>query len=473
MSLANLQNQDLVIVVRSQDKGIPPLFTTVEVRMRITDINSFAPAFQMQNFNREISETASVDTLVASISATDNDGGLNGEINYFIAEGDPQNLFLIGTTDGRLTVAKPLDFDTVPVHHLNITARDRGLLYKETSVIFTVSLRDFNDNPPIFDYSMFYAYVAENSPRNTFVYRVVATDADSSPNNIINYYIVGDDQASSMFNIDVNDGTITLQGRIDFETQTKYTVNARAINPGSDLKSTAIINVQVTGVNEFYPVFSQHQYSYVISEASEIGKTIGTVHAEDQDSGEDGVVYYFLIGSSNLMGFKVNSRTGDIWVSGRPDYESSPRITLQILAKNSGSIHGNDTDTCSVDITIQDANDAPTFLKSVYAESISEGDGIGTPVIQVSAIDGDVRLSDRQFTYTILAGNINNAFVIDRSSGQVHTNNYLDREKIARYNITVGAVDTGSPPETGEKRCLLELLDVRVQWIIEVTRFVV
>jgi hypothetical protein len=84
-----------------------------------------------------------------------------------------------------------------------------------------------------------------------------------------------------------------------------------------------------------------------------MNSTVVTIHASDRDKGVDGVVYYYLVGSSNLQGFALDPLSGSVRVVQRPDYESSPSILLMAIAKNWGSVLGNDTDYCYINITVQ------------------------------------------------------------------------------------------------------------------------
>lgn len=45
---------------------------------------------------------------------------------------------------------------------------------------------------------------------------------------------------------------------------------------------------------------------------------------------------------------------------------------LTVMAKNAGGIRGNDTDEAQVIVTVQDGNDPPEFLQTVYNSEISE-----------------------------------------------------------------------------------------------------
>ena len=94
---------------------------------------------------------------------------------------------------------------------------------------------------------------------------------------------------------------ITAQGEIDYEGGAEYKIEVKAQNPGTQLSSTAAILVHVTGVNEYKPEFLSRDYTFTIREDQQPGSSIGGVSATDADKGTDGVVYYYLVGDSNLQ----------------------------------------------------------------------------------------------------------------------------------------------------------------------------
>ena len=144
----------------------------------------------------------------------------------------------------------------------------------------------------------------------------------------------------------------------------------------------------------------------------------------------------------------------------RLDRETQNRAILTVMAKNAGGIRGNDTDEAQVIISIQDGNDPPEFLQNIYEASVSEGENVGTRVLTVRAIDKDVRPQNNQFLYSIIGGNVGQAFKIDPQSGDVETAKMLDRESVPAYELIIGAIDTGSPPQTGSATVKIELLDI-------------
>ena len=456
-SLSGKRNQDYLLTVKAQDKGTVPQDSSVSVLLTVTGRNNYTPQFRSPGTPQtSIPEDKSVGSLVETFSATDSDDSLNGVVMYEISNGDPDGLFELNLNTGKLTINKELDYEKAPEYLLNITARDKGLLYRETSIIYRVQLVDINDNDPAFTKDSDEVYIEENSRVGTFIYQAIAIDKDSGNNAIIRYSIASESEGKRKFKINENSGIITSKDDLDYETKDSYTLILMAMDGlDSSRKDTMILTVNLLGVNEYIPSFEKDSYYFSISESATPNTSVGKVTATDLDGGEDGIIYYFIVGEGNLKGFKINPRNGEIVVSGKPDYESSPRITLTVLAKNWGSVKGNDTSTCTVHISVQDANDPPEFSSPIYQASIPEGSSAGTSVVKVTAEDYDP--TDRDFDYVILAGDEGSLFQINGQTGLIKTTGrgVLDRETVAIYNITVGAVDTGSPPMTGMCNCCL------------------
>lgn len=207
--------------------------------------------------------------------------------------------------------------------------------------------------------------------------------------------------------------------------------------------------VHITGVNEFYPRFVQPVFHFDVSESAEVGTRVGAVQATDKDAGEDGRVFYLLVGSSNDRGFGIDARSGVMTVVRSLDRETQSRVVLTVLAKNRGGIRGNDTDEAQVIVSIQDGNDPPVFEQKAYDVSVAEDVAVGTRVTVVKAVDTDVRTQNNMFSYSLIGGNADQAFKVDPQTGQVETANRLDRETMSSYALVVGAIDTGVPPATG------------------------
>lgn len=449
-----------VLTIQTTDHGIPPKHDQTNVTLVMCEENNYTPNFSAISYQVIVPENEPVGSTIVTIVATDNDEGPNGLVRYSINKTDHiEDKFEINPVTGAIIILQPLDYDEINEYRLTILAKDLGFRSRTAVATLTVMLTDINDNPPIFNSSSFEVSISEKLPANSIVTHIIAFDKDSSKYAIIKYNIVRGSN-SDLFRIDTNTGIIYSLVKFDFEEKSRYTLNIIATNPDSSMQGATTIIVNIKGENEYYPVFTQPVFHYDISESASIGSIVGMVHATDQDAGDDGIIYYIFIGSSNDKGFAINKLTGTISVSKHLDRETQNRVVLTVMAKNAGSIRGNDTDEAQVIISIQDGNDPPEFYKDVYEAEIFENVPIGTKVLNVKAFDKDIRQQHNQFSYSIINGNFDKAFKIESQTGEIETVSKLDRETIAFYNLIVAAIDTGSPPETGTTTVKITVIDV-------------
>ena len=78
----------------------------------------------------------------------------------------------------------------------------------------------------------------------------------------------------------------------------------------------------------------------------------------------------------------------------------------------------------------------------------------------MEAVDKDVRPRNSQFSFSINSGNSEELFELDPSSGSVRVVAQLDRERQQSHLLTVAAVDSGSPAQTGTASVLISVEDV-------------
>ncbi|XP_038255144.1 protocadherin Fat 4 [Dermochelys coriacea] len=458
-SLMTDLNQNFLLTVEAKDKGNPPLSSEITVQIVITEENYHTPEFSQSHISVTIPESHVVGAVVRTVSARDRDAAMNGLITYNISSGNEAGIFAINTSTGALTLAKPLDYELCQNHEMIVSATDGGWVARTGYCSVTVNVIDVNDNSPIFSPEDYFPNVLENAPSGTTVIRLNATDADSGPNAMIAYAVQSSD--SDLFVIDPNTGIITTQGFLDYETKQSYHLTVKAFNvPDEERCSFASVNIQLEGTNEYVPRFVSKLYYFEVSEAASKGMVVGEVFASDRDMGTDGEVHYLIFGSSRKKGFQINEKSGQIYVSGPLDREKEERISLKVLAKNVGSIRGADIDEVIVNITVLDANDPPVFSLQAYNIQISEGVPPGTHVTFVSAFDSDSVPSWSRFSYFIGSGNDNGAFSINPQTGQVTVTAELDRETLPVYNLTVLAIDSGTPSATGSASLLVTLEDI-------------
>ena len=97
--------------------------------------------------------------------------------------------------------------------------------------------------------------------------QVVSTDLDSGENGRITYSISASTAAPGLFAIDTVNGDVTLQGSLDYESQSSYTLTVKAKDNGSPSKeATATLKISVKDINEAPSIACVGGCVYTVSE---------------------------------------------------------------------------------------------------------------------------------------------------------------------------------------------------------------
>ena len=102
-------------------------FSLLTCLVEVEDYNDHAPVF-IPHFLQlmPLPEDVAVGTSVAQLAASDSDSGVNRDITYSLShDSDPQGLFAINQA-GWITVAHPLDRESMAQHHLVVLATEIG-----------------------------------------------------------------------------------------------------------------------------------------------------------------------------------------------------------------------------------------------------------------------------------------------------------------------------------------------------------
>ena len=136
-----------------------------------------------------------------------------------------------------------------------------------------MEVHDINDNAPVFpcpapdSSGCFVGHVPENSPADTSVMEIRATDLDdpkAGKNAILTYRIVQNVRNEinlNLFSINPSTGTIsTVLRSLDREAEDRYLVVVEA-RDGGGLSGTGTATIMVSDVNDHPPVFTQRVYN--------------------------------------------------------------------------------------------------------------------------------------------------------------------------------------------------------------------
>ncbi|XP_048058635.1 putative protocadherin beta-18 [Megalobrama amblycephala] len=325
-----------------------------------------------------------------------------------------------------------------------------------------VEILDINDHAPLFARKEIDFQISESALPGARFSLDSAHDPDTGTNALRSYTLNPTDN----FDLKVlsrNDGSkyveMVLKLPLDRETQQEHKLTLTAFDGGNPQRTgTVRISVTVIDANDNAPVFSLPVYRVSLFENSPNGAVVIKVSATDNDQGANGEITYSFSRSSGkaLDLFHIDTNTGEITVKGDLDYERAKQFELNIDATDKGGL----TDSSKVVIDITDVNDNPPVISVIsFSNPIPEDAAPETVIAMLNVKDldsgrnGQVKCSiptDLPFKVKSSAQNFYSLI----------TDQLLDREKISEYNITVTAIDEGSPSFSTNKTLTLKISDV-------------
>ncbi|XP_066518474.1 protocadherin-23 [Hoplias malabaricus] len=311
------------LVVTVMDRGVPPLNSSTSVLVTVLDINDNEPVFSSSEYHTQISENCLLGTTLVHVNAQDFDLGPNGTVSYDILSGNSKGLFKLDSETGSLEVNSTLDYEVDTKHILTVRALDGGPPgnKKVSFTVIFITVLDENDNSPFFTFSTIKCSVAENLPAFTPVCMIHAVDQDAGKFGLLTYSILtscfmdygsGNPDRKEAFAIDPLTGDITTRQTFDYERDSEYCFLVEARDKG-DQVAMVKVQVDIEGVDEFSPIFTQKVYQFTLPDNGKVGQSVGHVLAMDHDGGLDGIVEYSLAKPSPF--FNVNKTTGSVYIS--------------------------------------------------------------------------------------------------------------------------------------------------------------
>ncbi|XP_042697901.2 protocadherin Fat 1 isoform X7 [Chrysemys picta bellii] len=415
----------------------------VFVDIIVEDINDNHPLFTKLSYTAILSEASVIGTSVVQVSATDADSGTNRRIFYHLVENNSKSheYFHIDSSSGLILTARILDYEHIQQHKLLVRAVDGGMPPLSSDIIVTVNITDLNDNPPLFNQLLYEAKISELAPHGHFVTCVKASDADSSDVNKLEYSILtGNDHMN--FVINSKTGIISISNPRKQTLKHLYNLNV-SVSDGV-FRSSAQVQITVTGANLHSPVFSQNEYEVELAENAPLHTLVTEVKVTDEDSGAYGQISYHIVNDFAKDRFYTNER-GQIFTSEKLDRETqTEKVTsISLMAKDAGG----KVAFCNVNVILTDDNDnAPQFRATEYEVNIGSNVPRGTFITKVLASDADEG-TNADITYAIEAESesVNENLEIDPLSGVITTKESLIGLENEFLTFFVKARDGGSP----------------------------
>ncbi|XP_006891251.1 PREDICTED: cadherin-87A-like [Elephantulus edwardii] len=178
------------IQIEAVDKGNPPMFGHCTVLVEVLDVNDNAPEVVVTSLSLPVREDAPLGTVIALITVSDRDSGVNGQVTCFLTSNTPFKLVSTFKNYYSLVLDGALDRESVPAYDLVVTARDGGAPALSASASVSVEVADVNDNAPTFAQPEYTVFVKENNPPGCHIFTVSAQDADAQENALVSYSLV-------------------------------------------------------------------------------------------------------------------------------------------------------------------------------------------------------------------------------------------------------------------------------------------
>ncbi|HOT13928.1 MAG TPA: Ig-like domain-containing protein [Bacteroidales bacterium] len=305
---------------------------------------------------------------------------------------------VIGTADlGSITFVPSANWNGSTTFDWNATD---GALYASANKTITISIAAINDAPVVNDTTFF---IAENTATATSVGTVSATDADA---DALTYSITSGNTGTA-FAINASTGEITVNGALDYETKSSYTLTVHVSDGVTSDDATITINI--TNVNDNAPVSTVD--SYTVAEGGSLNISAPGVLANDNDV--DGDALFAVLVSGTTHGSLAFNADGSFSYTHDGTETTSDTFTYKA---NDGLLNGN---TVSVSVSVTAVNDAPVLTKDTIKMSIpinkdttfdvcsnvTDAEG-ATPTIIIgcAALHGSASVSGCNITYNPIAG---------------------------------------------------------------------
>ncbi|CAH8548358.1 unnamed protein product [Schistosoma haematobium] len=316
--------------IHAIDGGQPSQTGTLILFIHVIDINDHAPVFNQSVYEIHVSEGI-INKTILQLSATDADAGENAVIIYKFPKGsewitstsslisnDMKNVnqyppgywFHLDDSTGRLSIQRPLDYETKSEHIFEVLA------YNPPSVLSSpnhrvssdmtatakiiVKVDNEYDEPPFIqiDYSNEkneqYKHVTENSMNLYFIAFIIVTDPDYNDNN--NYHS----------------------------------------HSSSSLSKTASISCKLETHNESYSLFESDNYK--LNRANEVRYALQTIKSLDRELGDENRVVISCTDSDTPP--KTSTATAVVKIDDQND--CIPEIHVSTISLTAASTYNAD-----------------------------------------------------------------------------------------------------------------------------------
>lgn len=449
------------VVIGARDGSSQPLSGFVTIHVTVTDENDNAPLFNQSVYRAEILEELPANSTVLWVHAPDADSGLNAEVEYRMVPADREAsaAFVVSLKSGRVSTKLKLDRENISVYTFRVRAEDVANRSMASEAVVVVNVQDVNDNAPVF-IDRLSVSVYENVSKGFQVAVLRATDDDTQQYAQLRFGFAAGGNTDGVFNLDPNNGSLTLQTTLDREVKSQYILEVTVRD--SLHTTTANFTVTVLDVNDSPPRFASNPLIQKIREKLPVDAVAMNVTAFDDDVSTNAEILYSILPSPSRDVFTIDRQTGALRLNKVLVYKKSSGAgnnnlyNVTVKARNPYSPFFEETVHVMIEVT--DTNDhSPVFKSSSYNFFAVISTPTGETVGRVEAIDDKDDGMNARVRYDVVSGNGSSLFNIDGGTGNVTIAGSVDT--LGLFYLQVRAKDLGHPSKENKANVYVEVVE--------------
>ncbi len=369
--------------------------------------------------NYTIIENSTIGTLIATLSATDQDAG--STFNYSLTTGQPENS-QFSITGNQLVVNANYDYETDSIKVIELSVDDNGgCNYVET---FTISIKNGNDAPTALNLSN--PFISDHQQAGSFMGEFSTIDPDLNDSHV--YSLVTGVGSTDNAQFYIQNDTLYNVSMLDYTTQSVYFIRARSTDLGGlFIENTFTLNV--SNVNDAPSDILINNFT--INENMPIASSIGTLTVIDNDLADT----HTLTVEPGLDSASVAIAGNVLITNSSYNFEQKDTLYVNIRATDPYAAYYVKTFT----IVVNDINDAPTNI-IISTDSIQELSPINTPIGNFSTTDEDAGATHSYSLTSGIGDTDNSLFII---SGNQLQSNLSYTYTGQTYSLRVKSTDNG------------------------------
>lgn len=343
----------------------------------------------------------------------------------------------------------------------------------DVSVTISVTVKDKNDNPPVFSPAVKKWQVSESAAvERTYEILPLATDRDEGVNGVTQNYRIAEGNADGRFRLEVSDVQLLLRlaRPLDREGNDSYTLKVTVPDGGNpQLWGMLTVFVEVLDANDNSPVFTPSRYMPRLNETAPLGTVLVRVMASDADAGKNSEITYSFeeSGSTELGEFVIDPKLGIIRLKGPFNcYQKSSdgaSCSLVVVAKDGGGR----SSLCYVTVLVADDNDHAPSIRVHFLSRGPTGEGVVSETARPGENLGFVSVKDEDkgrngnASLVIAGGDPEGYFELRTHALSGYYRLSVARAFTARsprrFELLLVAKDQGIPPKEGSTRAVIAL----------------